>query len=239
MGQSGKSAGGAYRFADHVKYLDAWFEALDLTSNVTLVLHDWGSALGFHRAARYPNEIKMIAYMEHIVKPMHWEEFGQAEGIFRALRSPEGQQMVLEGNIFVESVLPRGVMRKLSNEEMAAYRKPFPAREDRWPTLVWPRQIPIDGEPADVEAVVKHYATVMSSSPIPKLLIAGDPGAEKQGALPFAGPGQIRRKSQCPASISCKRTLQEIGQALREFVKSASDPSHVPTSSSREADHAA
>lgn len=240
MGQSGKSAGGAYRFADHVKYLDAWFEALDLTSNVTLVLHDWGSALGFHRAARYPNEIKMIAYMEAIVKPMHWEEFGQAEGIFRALRSHEGQQMVLEGNIFVEGVLPRGVMRKLSNEEMTAYRKPFLDGEDRWPTLVWPRQIPIDGEPADVEAVVRHYATVMSRSPIPKLLIAGDPGAIIKGsALEFCRTWPNQKEVTVPGIHFLQEDSPgEIGQALREFVKSASAPSHVPTPLSREADYA-
>jgi len=235
MGESGKSAGGAYRFVDHAHYIDAWFEALDLTSNVTLVLHDWGSALGFYRAARFPHEIKMIAYMEAIVRPMRWEEFGQAEGIFRALRSPEGQQMVIEGNFFVEGVLPRSVMRKLDEQEMTAYRKPFLAPEDRWPTLIWPRQIPIDGEPSDVTAIVQQYAKVMSRSPIPKLLIAGDPGAIIKGnVLEFCKTWPNQKQVSVPGIHFLQEdSAEQIGQALRDFVKSASGSSHLSPVSSR------
>src|SRR5215472_11753121 len=176
MGQSGKSPTQAYRFVDHARYLDAWFEALNLTNNVTLVVHDWGSALGFHRAARHPGQIRAIAYMEAIVRPVHWEDFGQAGGVFRRLRSEEGEQMILDGNFFVEVILPRSILRKLSEQEMAAYRAPFLTREARLPTLVWPRQIPIDGEPADVAAIVESYAQAMSRSPIPKLLVVAEPG---------------------------------------------------------------
>jgi len=193
MGESGKSAGGAYRFADHVKYIDAWFEA------------------------------------------------GQAEGVFRALRSPESEQMVIAGNFFVEGILPRSVMRTLSKEEMTAYRKPFLAPEDRWPTLVWPRQIPIDGEPEDVAAIVQHYSTAMAGSPIPKLLIAGDPGAIIRGsALEFCRTWPNQEQVTVPGIHFLQEDSPErIGQALREFVTSASEARPHPVLSSRNANDAA
>src|SRR5260370_35066272 len=125
MGQSGKSPSGAYRFVDHARYLDAWFEALDLTRDITLVIHDWGSALGFHRATRYPAQIRAIAYMEASAMPMQWEDFGETGGIFRGLRSPQGEHMVLYEDAFVARVLPRAVMQKLNDDEMAACRAPF------------------------------------------------------------------------------------------------------------------
>src|SRR5215471_2128061 len=181
MGQSGKSPASTYRFVDHARYLDAWFEALNLTSNVTLVIHDWGSALGFHRAARYPEQIKAIAYMEAIVTPMTWDDFGEAAAIFRALRSEAGEQMILDKNLFVETILPRSIIRKLSDQEMQAYRAPFLSREDRIPTLVWPRQIPFDGDPAEVTEIVENYGRAMAQSDIPKLLIVGEPGAILKG----------------------------------------------------------
>ena len=115
MGNSGKSPTSSYRFVDHARYLDAWFEALNLTSNVTLIVHDWGAALGFHRATRYPEQTKAIAYMEPVAMPLRWEDFGEAAGIFRALRSPQGEHMILDENFFVETVLPRAVLRKLSD----------------------------------------------------------------------------------------------------------------------------
>ena len=177
MGRSGKSPSQAYRFSDHAAYLDVWFDTLGLTKGVILVVHDWGSALGFHRAFRYPDQIKAIAYMEAIVSPRRWDDFGEAAGIFRALRSPQGEHLVLDKNFFVETVLPRGMIRKLSDEEMAAYRAPYLDRDARLPTLTWPRQIPIEGEPADVTAIVESYATWLSHSAISKLLILGNPGA--------------------------------------------------------------
>jgi len=222
MGQSGKSPASTYRFVDHARYLDAWFEAMNLTSNVTLVIHDWGSALGFHRATRYPKQIQAIAYMEAIAMPMRWEDFGEVEPIFRRLRSEKGEQMILEENFFVERILPGAILRKLSDQEMSAYRAPFLAREARLPTLVWPRQIPIEGEPADVTAIVESYGKAMSQSALPKLLVVGEPGAILRGRIL-----ESCRKwpNQSEVKVKGLHFLQEdspheIGAALQEFVKS-------------------
>jgi haloalkane dehalogenase len=222
MGRSGKSPGRSYRFGDHVAYLDAWFEVLGLTKQVTLVVHDWGSALGFHRAARHPDQIKAIAYMEAIVQPMHWQDFGEAGGIFRALRSPEGERLILDQNAFVETVLPRAVIRTLSEAEMAAYRAPFAEPEARLPTLIWPRQIPIDGAPPDVAAIVEHYGAWLCQSLLPKLFIAGDPGAilsVNGRARDFCRTWPNQRE----VTVRGRHFLQEdspdqIGAALRDFV---------------------
>jgi len=222
MGQSGKAPEGLYRFVHHARYLDAWFEALNLTSNVTLVVHDWGSALGFHRTTRYPEQIKAIAYMEAIAMPLCWNDFGEAGAIFRELRSERGEHLIFENNFFVESVLPRGMLRKLSDAEMAAYREPFLEREDRLPTLVWPRQIPIDREPADVTAIVERYSRAMLHSPLPKLLIVGEPGAIIRGrALEFCRSWP----NQTEVTVRGVHFLQEdspdeIGKALYGFVTS-------------------
>jgi haloalkane dehalogenase len=222
MGQSGKAPEGLYRFVHHARYLDAWFEALNLTSNVTLVVHDWGSALGFHRTTRYPEQIKAIAYMEAIAMPLCWNDFGEAGAIFRELRSERGEHLIFENNFFVESVLPRGMLRKLSDAEMAAYREPFLEREDRLPTLVWPRQIPIDREPADVTAIVERYSRAMLHSPLPKLLIVGEPGAIIRGrALEFCRSWP----NQTEVTVRGVHFLQEdspdeIGKALYAFVTS-------------------
>jgi len=178
MGDSDRSPSNAYRFVDHARYLDAWFEALDLTSDVALVLHDWGSALGFYRASRLPRQVRGIAYMEALVQPRLWSDFPHGrDEIFRDLRSPKGESMVLDGNFFVEGVLPRSIIRKLTDEEMDAYRAPFRERDARLPTLIWPRELPIDGDPADVVAIVEGYGRWLSTSTVPKLLITGEPGA--------------------------------------------------------------
>ena len=222
MGQSGKSPTRSYRFVDHARYLDAWFDAVGLTKNVTLVVHDWGSALGFHRAFRYPDQIKAIAYLEAIALPRRWEDFGEGGGIFRALRSPQGERLVLDENVFVETVLPRGMIRKLSDEEMAAYRAPFLERDARLPTLTWPRQIPIEGEPADVTTIVKNYGTWLAKSAVPKLLILGDPGAIITGRTrEFCRTWANQRE----ITVQGRHFLQEdspdeIGRALAEFVRS-------------------
>jgi haloalkane dehalogenase len=221
MGHSKRSPTYSYRFVDHVRYLDAWFDALDLTRDIILVVHDWGSALGFHRAVRYPDQIRAIAYMEAIVQPMRWAGFGEAGGIFRALRSEAGDRMVLHDNAFVEMVLPHAIMRTLSAEEMNAYRAPFAEREARIPTLVWPRQIPIEGEPADVSALVEQYGKWLSASEIPKLFIAGDPGAiVRDGVKDFCRSLPNQRE----ITVKGRHFLQEdspheIGTALRDFVK--------------------
>ncbi len=168
----------SYRFVEHREYLDALLDQLDLGDNVTLVIHDWGSGLGFDWAARNPDRIKGIAYMEAIVAPVTWDDWPEAaRDIFRAMRSPAGESIVLQKNVFVERILPASIIRALSDEEMAEYRRPFTeSGEDRRPTLTWPRQIPIEGEPADVHDIVTRYGAWLAKSDIPKLFINADPG---------------------------------------------------------------
>jgi haloalkane dehalogenase len=169
----------AYRFIDHARYVDAWFEALGL-ERVTLVGHDWGGALGFHWASRHPERVRAVAFMETIVKPMTWDEFPEAgREIFADFRTPgAGEQLILDQNLFVEAVLPASILRRLTAEEMDAYRYPFRERQHRLPTLAWPREIPIDGQPADVVEIVEAYDRwLRSSTDIPKLLLTFEPGA--------------------------------------------------------------
>ena len=182
MGDSAKiptSDAGTYRFKQHRQYLDAFLELQGVTDNVTLVIHDWGSALGFDWAARHPNSVKGIVYMEAIVTPLSWADWPElARGVFQAMRSEAGEGMVLEKNFFVERILPASVIRDLTEEEMKEYRRPFERPgEDRRPTLTWPRQIPIDGDPADTHEIVAAYSDFLASSDIPKLFIDADPGS--------------------------------------------------------------
>ncbi|MDH3429715.1 MAG: haloalkane dehalogenase [Gammaproteobacteria bacterium] len=182
MGDSDKlepSGPDRYRYTEHRDYLFAAWEALGITDNVTLVVHDWGSALGFDWARQHADRVNGIAYMEAIVSPMTWDDWpAAARDIFQAFRSEAGEQMILEKNLFVERVLPGSIIRDLSADEMAAYRKPFAEPgEHRRPTLTWPRQIPIDGDPEDVHDIVAAYGEWLRTSPIPKLFINAEPGA--------------------------------------------------------------
>jgi haloalkane dehalogenase len=179
MGASGRTPDGSYRFVDHARYLDGWFDALGLKRNVTLVVHDWGSALGFHWAYRNQASVKGIAYMEAIVRPVTLTEWPEAaRKIFLGMRSTAGDEMVLKNNVFIERILPGSILRKLSDAEMTVYRQPYlEGGESRRPMLTWPRQIPIDGEPADVTAIVGAYAQWLRQSPLPKLFVNADPGA--------------------------------------------------------------
>ena len=179
MGESGSSPNGSYRFTDHSAVLDGWFDAMGLTSGVTLVVHDWGSALGFHWAKRNPERVKGLVYMEAIVRPVTWEEWPDAaRQVFQGFRSPAGGEMVLQKNVFVERVLPGSVLRGLTEEEMEVYRRPYlETGESRRPTLTWPREIPIEGEPADVVKIVSDYGEWMASNEVPKLFINAEPGA--------------------------------------------------------------
>jgi len=174
----------SYRYAEHRDYLYAAWDQLGITNNVTLVIHDWGSALGFEWAMRNPERVKAIVYMEAIVRPMSWDEWPEAiRPLFAGFRSDAGETMVLEKNVFVDRVLPGSVLRGLTDAEMDVYRRPFKtAGEDRRPTLTWPRQIPLDGEPADVCAVVDAYGKWLSECDIPKLFINAEPGAILTGA---------------------------------------------------------
>jgi haloalkane dehalogenase len=177
MGRSGKPDV-AYRFVDHARYLDAWFDALAL-SRVTLVVHDWGSALGFHWARRHPERVAAIAFMEAIVKPLTWAEWPeQAREVFRGFRTPGvGEKLIFERNVFIENVLPGSILRKLTAEEMDAYREPFREPKSRTPVWRWPNEIPLEGEPKDVVDIVTAYGRWLGESSVPKLLLAFDPGA--------------------------------------------------------------
>ena len=182
MGDSDKlenSGPDRYTLEEHRTYWDSALKALGVEDNVTFVIHDWGSALGFDWANRHRESVMGIAYMEAIVMPVTWDQWPEAaRGVFQGFRSSAGEEMALNKNVFVEKVLPGSILRALSEEEMNAYRKPFLNEgEDRRPTLTWPRQIPIEGEPADVVELVASYANWLSQSSIPKLFINAEPGA--------------------------------------------------------------
>jgi haloalkane dehalogenase len=183
MGDSEKldnSNAQSYTYVEHRKYLFALLESLGVNSKVTLVVHDWGAGLGFHWAQKNPDAVKGIAFMEAIAAPVpSWDTFPQsAVETFQGFRSPAGEQMILEQNLFIEGVLPGMVLRDLSEAEMTEYRRPYlQAGEDRRPTLTWPRQLPIEGEPADVVQIVTEYGQWLSQSQIPKLFVNAEPGA--------------------------------------------------------------
>jgi haloalkane dehalogenase len=182
MGDSDKlpeSGPDRYRFVEHRAFLDELLESLGVREDVTLVVHDWGSALGFDWARRHAAAVRGIAYMEAIVQPVPWKDWpAAARPIFEAFRSPAGEEMILERNLFIEAVLPGSILRKLTAEEMAEYRRPFlEPGEGRRPMLTWPRQIPLEGEPADVVEIVDAYAAWLATAPVPKLFVNAEPGA--------------------------------------------------------------
>jgi len=212
---------GAYAFVEHREYLDGLLDQLDLGDRVTFVIHDWGSALGFDWARRHPDRTAGICYMEAIVRPLVWDEWPEAAaGIFKGFRSEAGEEMVIGKNLFVEAVLPGSILRKLSEAEHDEYRRPFVEPRHRRPTLTWPRQIPIEGEPADVTEIVADYADWLSSSEVPKLLVRADPGAILNGApLEFcrAWPNQTE------VTVAGNHFVQEdspheIGEALAAWL---------------------
>jgi haloalkane dehalogenase len=223
MGQSGPAPDGRYRFADHARYLDAWFDVAVPDQPVVLVLHDWGSALGFWWAFRHQERVAAIAYMEAMVHPRDWADFPEARRApFQRLRSPEGERLVFEENFFVEVVLPMSIIRRLDEQEMEAYRAPFREPASRTPTLVWPRELPVEGEPRDVVEIVEQYGRWLSTSPVPKLLIKAEPGAILVGrSYEFARtwPNQSEATVQGIHFIQ-EDSPDEIGAALREFVAS-------------------
>ena len=226
MGDSQKleaSGPDSYTFVEHRKYLDSLLENLAVHNNVTFVIHDWGSALGFDWANRHRDQVKGIVYMEALVCPVEWEDWPEnARNVFQGFRSPAGESMILEKNIFVERVLPHSVIREVREEEMAVYRRPYlNAGEDRRPTLTWPRQIPLAGEPADVVALVQDYGAWLSSSQIPKLFINADPGSILVGR-----PREVCRRWPNQQEVTVKGvhfiqedSPEEIGQALAHFLK--------------------
>jgi haloalkane dehalogenase len=224
MGASGPAPSGSYRFAEHARYLDAWFETLALPRDVTLIVHDWGSALGFHWARRHPDRVGGLVYMEAIVRPVTWEEWpDDARRVFQGMRSPAGEDMVLTKNVFVERILPASILRPLADDEMAAYRRPWlTPGERRRPMLTWPRELPIAGEPADVVKIVEDYGRWLATSPQPKLFINAEPGSILVGAQrDFCR----RWPNQREITVRGRHFIQEdspteIGQAIAEFVRS-------------------
>jgi haloalkane dehalogenase len=182
QGDSEKLAGsgpGSYRLAEHQRYIDGLLETLAIDRNVTFVVHDWGSQLGFTWAYHHPDAVRGIAYVQALVGNFSWDQWPpEVQALFRRFRSPEGEELVLQQNFFVERILPAMVIRKLTEAEMAEYRRPFRhPGEDRRPTLTWPRELPIEGEPADVLATIERNSAWLATSPIPKLFINAEPGA--------------------------------------------------------------
>lgn len=226
MGDSDKlpdSGPDRYRFVEHREYLFALLDAIGVSQNVTLVIHDWGSALGFDWANQHRDAVKGIAYMEAIVQSRTWDDFPErARPAFEAFRSPAGDKMVLEENFFVERMLTGSILRDLTDEEMTEYRRPFTtAGESRRPTLTWPRQIPIDGEPADVTAIVDEFAAWIATSEIPKLFINAEPGA-----ILSEGPSRDFCRTwtnQTEVTVKGSHFIQEdspdeIGQAIADWL---------------------
>ena len=206
-----------YSFEVAFEYLDGLLREIGAHNSATLVIHDWGSGLGFHWARLNPESVKGIAYMEAIVIPMSWDDWPEsARGIFQGFRSPKGEDLVLERNMFVEAVLPSSIIRELADEEMNAYRAPFDTPDNRQPTLNWPRQIPIEGEPAHMVELVKAYGTFMAGSDIPKLFINADPGSilvGKQREFCRSWPNQ-REVTVKGLHFLQEDSPQEIGQAI-------------------------
>lgn len=212
-----------YSFAAVYQYLQGLLAELAVERNVTLVIHDWGSALGFHWAMNHADAIRGVAYMEAIVCPLSWDDWPEsARGIFMGFRSDKGEDLVLQRNMFVEAVLPSSVIRKLSDVEMAAYRAPFTTPEDRQPTLNWPRQIPIDGQPAEMVALVETYGRFMQGSDIPKLFINADPGSILVGkARDFCRGWANQSEVTVPGLHFIQEdSPTEIGQAVATWLKS-------------------
>lgn len=217
-----------YTFREHRRFLDAFLEALGIERNITLVIHDWGSALGFDWANRHRGAVEGIAYMEGIVRPLEWDEWNQdARRIFEGFRSDAGEEMILKKNLFIEAVLPGSILRKLTDAEMSVYRRPFVEEgESRRPTLSWPRQIPLGGEPADVVELVGDYAQWMAHNELPKLFVNAKPGAILIGAQ-----REFCRswKNQTEVTVKGSHFLQEdspheIGEAIAAWRKGWKKP---------------
>ena len=231
MGDSDKlpnSGPGSYRFVEQREYLDALLEALNVHKRVTLVIHDWGSALGFDWANRHRDAVKGIAYMEAIVRPQGWDHWDvmNMRPFLEALRSEAGEKMVLQENFFIEKILPGAVLRILSTEEMTEYRRPFAEPgEGRRPTLTWPREIPIEGDPADTTAIVGAYADWLATSDVPKLFLKAEPGALLGGG---ANLDTVRKwPAQIEVTVKGVHFIQEdspdeIGHAIADWMKSLS-----------------
>ncbi len=227
MGDSDKIPAGAepdrYRFACHARYLDAFMDEVVGTDPVTLVLHDWGGALGFDWAYRHQQRIRAIAYMETFVAPLTLEDLPESfHATLKAVRSPEGEVLVLNENMFIEKMLPGVTQRELSEDEMAEYRRPFmKPGDDRWPTLQWPREVPLSGEPADVHDRIDAYSEWLKTAPLPKLFIDAEPGVFVTGrirslASSFPNQGRVPVKG---LHFVQEDSPSEIGEAISGWLE--------------------
>ena len=220
MGDSDK-VGGEYRFVDHRRYLDRFLEEMGVADDVTLVVHDWGGGLGFDWANRHRDAVRALVYMETIVMPVDWSDWPDgSRRIFEGMRSEAGETIVLEKNVFVERILPASILRPLSAEH-DEYRRPYRAGgESRRPTLTWPREIPIEGEPADVAAIVGEYADWLASSPIPKLFVNAEPGSilvGRQREFCRSWPNQ-REVTVRGSHFIQEDSGPDIGRAIASFI---------------------
>ncbi|QHW30967.1 haloalkane dehalogenase [Paenibacillus rhizovicinus] len=228
MGDSDKlphSSSDSYTFVENRRYLDTLLEQLGVNERVTFVVHDWGSALAFDWAYRHPEAIKGIAYMEGIIKPRSWSEIPErGRLIFQALRSEEGEKMVLENNSFIETNLPVGILRKLTEEEMDEYRRPFSLPgEGRRPTLTWPRQLPFDGDPADVTDIVNAYGEWLPQSSFPKLFVNCAPGTMPTSHVEFCRTWPMQTEIIVSGlHYPQEDSPHEIGAALAAWLKDLS-----------------
>jgi haloalkane dehalogenase len=220
MGNSGSAPDGSYRFVDHQRYLDAWFEVMGLNRNVILVVHDWGSALGFSWAQRHSERIKALVYMEGIVRPfLSWDEWPDAtREFFKAQRTSAGEELILQKNLFIEYLLP---LRSISADAMEVYRRhyrnPGPLRQ---PMLTWSRELPIEGQPRDVVEIVDRYSRWLSTSSLPKLFINGDPGgfligAQREFCRTWPNQEEVTVKG---AHFLQEDSPSELGEATARFV---------------------
>lgn len=220
MGNSGAAPDGSYRFADHQRYLDAWFETMGLRENVILVVHDWGSALGFSWAQRHPERVRALVYMEAIVRPFFsWDEWPAAtREFFKAQRTPAGEDLILQKNLFIEYLLP---LRNIPEEAIEVYRRhyrnPGPSRQ---PMLSWTRELPIEGQPQDVNQIVDSYSRWLASSPLPKLFIDADPAGfliGSQREFCRAWPNQQAVTVQGSHFLQ-EESPDDVGKAIAYFV---------------------
>ncbi len=231
MGNSDKlpnSGPERYTLAEHQQFFDAALAALGVTSAVTLVLHDWGTALGFDWASRHPQAVAGLCYMEGIPVELSWDDWPEsARGIFQTFRSSAGEEAILEKNIFVERVLPKSILRALSAEEMEGYRAPFrEPGEGRRPTLTWPRQIPIDGEPPAACAAVARYSRWLATTPVPKLFINAEPGMILTGRVREVARGFLNQHEVTVPGLHFiqEDSPNEIVAALREWLPTLTRP---------------
>ena len=226
MGDSDKledSGPDRYRFVEHRQFLNGFLSEMGIHKDIVFVIHDWGSALGFDWAFRNPEGVRGIAYMEAIVQPVNWEDWPEgAQNIFKKLRSSEGEELVLKNNVFVERILPSAILRNLTEAEMAEYRRPFfNPGEDRRPTLTWPREIPIYGEPRDVAEIVKAYGKWLEDAAVPKLFINAEPGsiligAQRQYCRSWANQEEVTVKG---AHFIQEDAPDDIGRAVADFIE--------------------